>query len=695
MKPQKRSIKDFFSEVPRTPQPPKTSTTNANTLSTPKVKSVGTKSVESQKFTSQGNQSSSFASTSSTLSSPPTTVRALSAEAQLPVLSQTSANSGTSKRVVSNGQQVVLDSDSDDTDSLQSLDFGELQPKSTSTTKKLVSRSRNLSEEVADELRRPAKKGRTAKKSLAVIVETAQKNAEIERRIQEHKEALYRPAEDPIVENEAISEERLGQVVQDDEDPEKARRLYLAMQRTNTAQTEGVYYFFEATSESTAVRPKFPNKCLPKTQWASSLMNRTLRDQAFITGFAHQIFRIQELPEELASWMIDQFCYNRNEVLLTKYLEILESHHIHLRNLLDCDRINVLFKAMGASLKDLSLNTELSVISKIQGADEPVLPPSLKPIAGLLRRAAPVLRTKVRSHALHILFSVCLDSRVLGTAHVLDTIREAIEAITCNFTDYKKLVSGVGSPLPVEEHLLMQSQLSGVIPQLLSHITDPVLQQKLVCALPAGSPLTAYLQRYLAFSFLIFPGIVDVPLADPKIPQMLHKHLNTAPHFRINKHTNYSHLAARMTLLDISIGPGPLSVPYQPLVSPAPSQADSSPILAPFPDSSEIRDFNKEVDGLAQHIKFLGNSIVEAGAVVDLTILEAKDSTERLCARLEHAVRLGGKKVYNPFGGNDDEERQTKLSRFFSKPKKLSTPVPRGIFDNDDDGEEAGVGMDI
>jgi len=30
------------------------------------------------------------------------------------------------------------------------------------------------------------------------------------------------------------------------------------------------------------------------------------RDQSFFTGFAHQVFRLQELPEELASWMIDQ-----------------------------------------------------------------------------------------------------------------------------------------------------------------------------------------------------------------------------------------------------------------------------------------------------------------------------------------------------------------------------------------------------
>jgi hypothetical protein len=60
-----------------------------------------------------------------------------------------------------------------------------------------------------------------------------------------------------------------------------------------------------------------------------------------MTGFANQIFRLQELPQELASWMIDEseqtpslhtrilsncaVCVGRNESLNLKYLEILEA----------------------------------------------------------------------------------------------------------------------------------------------------------------------------------------------------------------------------------------------------------------------------------------------------------------------------------------------------------------------------------
>ena len=302
------------------------------------------------------------------------------------------------------------------------------------------------------------------------------------------------------------------------------------------------------------------------------------------------------------------------------------------------------------------------------------------------------LHTTDRNHALYVLCHVCMDDRVTANADVLGAIQDAIEAIICNFVDNHRLGSGVGFP-PTQEHTqsLTVSQFSGTISQLLLRVTHPILQKNLICALPARSPLTAYLQRHLALSFLLYPAVVDVPLADSKLPDLVHQHLSTSPNFRINKGTDYGHLAARLTLLDIAIGPGLLSVPYQPLVSPTPSQAGSSPVMAPFPVSSEVKDFNKTVDALAQHIKVLGNSIVEAGAVVDLTILDAKDCVERLCSRLEHVVRIGGRRVHSVFDNHDVEDKQLRVNKFFLKTtKKIPTPAPQrgGIFDEDEDGEE-------
>jgi hypothetical protein len=200
--------------------------------------------------------------------------------------------------------------------------------------------------------------------------------------------------------------------------------------------------------------------------------------------------------------------------------------------------------------------------------------------------------------------------------------------------------------------------------------------------------LSAYLQRHLALSFLVYPTLIQVPLADPTVPEFIHKLLNESTGFRTHKGIDYGHLAARVTLLDIAIGPGLLIVPYQhqPLSSPPISQAGPFPIPAPIPGSSEVRDFNNVVDALARRLKVLGNSIVEADAVSDLTILEAKDMIERLCARLEHSVRIGGKKTHNVFGDDEEGGKQLRVNRFFKKTWKTSTPPhPRGIFDEEHD----------
>jgi hypothetical protein len=271
---------------------------------------------------------------------------------------------------------------------------------------------------------------------------------------------------------------------------------------------------------------------------------------------------------------------------------------------------------------------------------------------------------------------------------LLREVQTAIEAIICNFTDDQKLTQGVGNSSSTEAPTLITLQLSDILPQIVSRLADPGLQRNFIRALPASSPLTSYLQRHLALYMLLHPTAVDFPLADPRLPGLIHTHLDTSPNFRINKKTNYGYLAARMTLLDVAIGPGLPLVPYHPLTSPAPSQTDSSPILAPYPASSKVREFNRVVDALAQHIKMLGNSIVEAGAVVDLTILEAKDSVERLCSRLEHAVRTGGKKHHDVFG-DDNEEKQLRIMDVLRKAAKSRKATPAGgIFDHDDDAED-------
>lgn len=152
----------------------------------------------------------------------------------------------------------------------------------------------------------PTKRVKDDKRKFNNLVQTVQKNLETERRIQEHKAVLDEPIQEPATKRITINEETLGQAVQDDNyDPEKAHRLFQAMQRTNAAQMDNVFYFFDDT-DTISVRTKFPMAALPQHRWASILQIPSTRDQAFMTGVAQQIFLVQDLPREFASWMINQ-----------------------------------------------------------------------------------------------------------------------------------------------------------------------------------------------------------------------------------------------------------------------------------------------------------------------------------------------------------------------------------------------------
>ncbi|KAL6710874.1 hypothetical protein ACN47E_007931 [Coniothyrium glycines] len=664
-KPQKKDIRHFFSPTPPAAQVDPDTALPA--LASPRPN----KHDDSQSSNINVSQEHSECSPPPARVDPssPSTIsmntRATDYDAQPPIASQVSAHSGGSKRVVSNGEQVVLNSDSD-TESIQSLDWGE--PKQPTKLTNTVTRSKRMTYDDEEALRRPQKHRNTGKQALAVVIETAQRSIELEDRIRERKADLEKIVQVPVGVGISINEETLGQVVTDDEDDSgKAHRLLQAMQRTRAVSTQSSFHFFGDDLKAAHIRSKFPVNALPSHRWVTTFEASNSRDQAFLSGFAFQIFRLQGLPEELTSWIIDDICSNRNELLNTKYFEILESHSAHLAKLLTHNRLDTIFRTMATKVEVLQTSDEL-IPREIESASSP-LPSSIKAVARLLQCAAPTLRTSSRSHALSFLLHACLDDRVTAHSDILGSIQDAVEAIICNFADNSRLISGV-------------------LPQLLSRVLHPLLQKNLIGALPSRSPLTAYLRRYLSLSFLLYPNAVDVPLTDPEIPNLIHEHLDKSIDFQISKNNDYGCLAARFELLDVAIGPGLLSVPFQPLLSPAQSQADSPPLTAPSPAASEIKDFNQVVDGLAQHVKYLGNSIVEAGAVTDLSILEAKDRVERLSARLEHAIRIGGKKMHDPFSDNM-AEKQLKMSKFLTKISRPSASAPTGGVFDDGEGTHA------
>jgi hypothetical protein len=287
MKPQKRSIRDFFSPVSRSPQESPRGTPQLQGTRFPclhpgrQTDIPHTPDATNARASPVGVSSASRDHTSLTINTPPAparpapstvphaphTAKTTSPDAQPPPASQASANSGTSKRIVSNGEQVVLNSDSDsDNDSLIDIDWG--VPTTAIKQVAPTTRSKRTTGSDEDGLRKPEKKPNSKKRAFDHVFESAQKNREIEQLIVEHKAGLER--KDDKATEFVFNEDALGQAIRDDDDPEQAHRLFLAMQRTHATREENVFHFFHDTSDSIAVQSRFPASSLPQQRWASS-----------------------------------------------------------------------------------------------------------------------------------------------------------------------------------------------------------------------------------------------------------------------------------------------------------------------------------------------------------------------------------------------------------------------------------------
>lgn len=166
---------------------------------------------------------------------------------------------------------MVLNSDSD-SDSLPELNFGVLTTSFKTVTP--VTRSKRTAEHDDDGLRKPEKRAKSKSKHFDQVVQTAKKSRELEQRIAEHKADLENDVNGISHDDFVFNEDALGQVVQNDEDPDQAHRLYLAMQRTNATHVERVHHLFDHSQASKVTSTSFPMHSLPEHRWTTSFRGK-------------------------------------------------------------------------------------------------------------------------------------------------------------------------------------------------------------------------------------------------------------------------------------------------------------------------------------------------------------------------------------------------------------------------------------
>jgi hypothetical protein len=189
-----------------------------------------------------------------------------------PVTSQSSTSSTGTKRIVSNGKPVVLNSDSDtDSDDLLELDMDLIikAPRPTAVMPR-TTRFAPYIELQENGLRKPSDKHKRPKSSLREFVQSVVEKDESERVTAEAKAELDRPVEEmPPLEFE-MTEEAVAEQIGDDGDGERAKRIFRAIKRTDALENNCVYHLFKEQMESSSDQePPFPIACLPEQGWAA------------------------------------------------------------------------------------------------------------------------------------------------------------------------------------------------------------------------------------------------------------------------------------------------------------------------------------------------------------------------------------------------------------------------------------------
>jgi hypothetical protein len=169
---------------------------------------------------------------------------------------------------------VVLNSDSD-SDSLPDLDDlldSQLVAKTRAATR--TAPVRNKEEPKAHGLPPPSKRSKDDK-AFKRLVQAAQRHAQMEQEIAEAQAELDKPLrEDSPERDPIISEKMVADAVNGEDDPDKAKKLYLAMQRTSAFQVDCVFHFFNQEPDHS--QKPFPIERLEPFHMVSTFQGKIL-----------------------------------------------------------------------------------------------------------------------------------------------------------------------------------------------------------------------------------------------------------------------------------------------------------------------------------------------------------------------------------------------------------------------------------
>ncbi|KAF7168703.1 hypothetical protein CNMCM5623_001623 [Aspergillus felis] len=509
-----------------------------------------------------------------------------------------------SQRVFKNGKEVVISSDGEDTDSVASFERLEdpllmfMKPKPTAG-----SETREAENNIGDSgMRSRSQRPKDTKKSsnpnsskvsvsqykfsLDDLVTQAVGDNETEATIARLK--AVREDESPskldTPPSRHLNEGMLTSALGDQDDELGLQRLLDAVRRTEALEIEKFWSFFNYEAKALPAL-EFPRESIAPGTYLAVLREPESRERAFHSGALEFALSRAYLSDELISWIFHS----------GQYLFVVDS----------------LFQQLGASPKALDISEPVVPEPAPQNSHSRETPQHLAcllSVLELLRDAAELFADDTREHLLNILFRLALDISLTSNA------------VVCS--DLEKTITAVMESVPEDT---ADSLLHRVCISAYNTFRDSVLQSRLLKHILPTSSRIAALRCRLALAFLTTDParLTEAPdvMSDLKIIINLLKDRR----FNINLYKgkgnpeyDYGELGAVTALLNIAI--------------------DSGWSGLAFPTREAEKEFNADVDRLADRVKKIFVSIQDSGAS-HLKRTLAKEALETLHYRIVYSVR--------------------------------------------------------
>ena len=211
-------------------------------------------------------------------------------------------------------------------------------------------------------------------------------------------------------------------------DEDEINRLKAAIQRTEALHHSRSWSFFD----DQAREPLFEHLDFPivgDDRLGRILSKTCSRQQAFLSGYVGEAAMKRNLPEDILLWIMDAICLESRDDLRYSYTATLTDASTHLASVLSPERIDMLFRKVGASTAALDIGGPVNPKPALSQSTEAVSRPHLLSILDLFHNLASILSTETRMHLICTLCRLVLDHSISNSCHIMSSVEDTFASL--------------------------------------------------------------------------------------------------------------------------------------------------------------------------------------------------------------------------------------------------------------------------